>query len=119
MPIRLLMVVVVPHEAVFKQDGGEYVFVAKDGKAWRRQVQTGIGNELYVEIGDRVKYGEKVILNPPGDLGDGRSPSYPAGWFLVLWVFPGRFGSPPLFPRLPLKYFLTAIRSGLLFSHRP
>ncbi|HBC91596.1 MAG TPA: hypothetical protein DCZ10_01470 [Pelotomaculum sp.] len=65
--------VVVPHEAVLKQDDGEYAFVVKDGKARRRQVQTGIGNELYVEISDGVKYGEKVILNPPGDLEDGRS----------------------------------------------
>jgi len=65
--------VVIPHEAVREENGQKWVYVISDGRAVRREIKTGTSNELYVEVTAGVQKGEKVIVNPPQDLPDGRA----------------------------------------------
>lgn len=59
----------VAYEAVQQEgDGTPYVWVAEEGKAKKRKVQTGIESELSVELKSGVRKDEKVILNPPPSL---------------------------------------------------
>lgn len=65
--------VVIPHEAVREENGQKWVYVISDGRAVRREIKTGTGNELFIEVVAGVQKGEKVIINPPKDLKDGRA----------------------------------------------
>ena len=62
--------VVIPYEGLMERAGKKFIFVAEQEIARRRQVQTGIGNELNIEIIKGIKPGELVILNPPEKLKD-------------------------------------------------
>lgn len=62
---------VVPYEAVLEKDKVKEVFVAEKGKARKRRVETGIGNELYLTVEKGLKPGDKVIVSPPDKLKDG------------------------------------------------
>lgn len=62
---------VVPYEAIVEDGNESAVFVVKDGVARKRQVRTGISDEMRVEILDGVSSGDRVILNPPEKLEDG------------------------------------------------
>lgn len=65
--------VVIPHEAVQEENGLKWVYVISDGRAVRREIKTGTGNELFIEATAGVQEGEKVVINPPKDLRDGRA----------------------------------------------
>lgn len=61
----------VPNEAVVEQGGLKAVFVV-DGKTARKYtVTTGYSNELYTEIRQGLKKGDRVVLSP-GNLKDGQ-----------------------------------------------
>lgn len=62
---------VVPYEAVLEKGKVKEVFVVDKGKARKRRVETGIGNELYLTVEKGLKLGDKVIVNPPDKLRDG------------------------------------------------
>lgn len=64
---------VVPYEAVIEKDKEQAVFVVKEGRARYTIVKTGPGNELYLEVKQGVKKGEKVIINPPKNLRQGQT----------------------------------------------
>jgi len=64
---------VVPYEAVIEKDKEQAVFVVKEGRARYTLVKTGPGNELYLEVKQGVKKGEKVIINPPKNLRQGQT----------------------------------------------
>ncbi|WP_019849913.1 efflux RND transporter periplasmic adaptor subunit [Desulfitobacterium sp. PCE1] len=62
----------VPLEAVVEDDGRELVYVVgQDGIVTEREVQTGLSNELFMEIVSGLEVGEKVILNPDEKIKDG------------------------------------------------
>lgn len=64
--------VLVPYEAVVKNDEKDVVYVISDeGFAEERKVQTGLGNELFMEILSGVDEGEKVVLNPSEQIKNG------------------------------------------------
>jgi len=65
--------VVIPHEAVQEENGQKWVYVISDGRAARREIKTGTGNELFIEVTAGVQKDEKVIINPPKDLKDGQA----------------------------------------------
>lgn len=65
--------VVIPHEAIVEEKGRQWAYVVQDGRAVRREIKTGTGNELVIEVVAGVQKGEKVIINPPKDLKDGRA----------------------------------------------
>ena len=61
----------VPYEAVIEKNKIKEVFVVEKGKAKKRQVQTGIGNELYLTVEKGLRRGDKVVVNPSEKLKDG------------------------------------------------
>jgi HlyD family secretion protein len=63
----------IPHEAVLEEGCRQWTYVVQNGLATRREIKTGISNELFVEITKGVQKGEKVIINPPEKLKDGQT----------------------------------------------
>lgn len=62
--------VAIPLEAL-KQDGENYyVFVIKEGKAIRQEVETGTTSDEYMEIKSGLEAGSKVIINPSQEVRD-------------------------------------------------
>ncbi len=60
----------VPTEAVYSDDEGDYVFVIEDGRAQRRSVTAGIRNDDLVEICDGLSEGEIVGWDDMSELTD-------------------------------------------------
>ena len=56
----LAYALLVPTDAVYSDDDGDYVFVVDDGRAKKRPVTTGIKNDDYVEITGGLSEGETV-----------------------------------------------------------
>ena len=61
----------VPVNAVFKLDGNHFVFVAEDGRARMRQVETGLEGDDHIEIISGLTKGELVIQSPGNEIEDG------------------------------------------------
>jgi HlyD family secretion protein len=61
----------IPHPALFDEAGIKIVYVLKDGKLERREVQTGVMNDAFIEITSGVTPGELVVLTPTGEMHDG------------------------------------------------
>ncbi len=61
----------IPFEAVQEEKGQRYVCRIVDGKAQRAAIQTGLENELYVEVTAGLQAGDQVILNPTDKIKDG------------------------------------------------
>jgi membrane fusion protein (multidrug efflux system) len=61
----------VPKEAIVQQAGNPIVFVAQDGKASARQVQTGMSDDKSVEILSGIAPGEQVVVVGQTGLRDG------------------------------------------------
>ncbi|NLZ54119.1 MAG: efflux RND transporter periplasmic adaptor subunit, partial [Thermoanaerobacteraceae bacterium] len=59
--------VLIPLECVTEGESGKQVMVVKDGNISKREVKTGIENELYVEIIQGLGEGEEVLQNPSQD----------------------------------------------------
>lgn len=62
--------ILLPLECVTEGESGKQVMVVKDGNISKREVKTGIENELYVQIIQGLAEGEEVLQNPSqnGDL---------------------------------------------------
>jgi len=60
----------IPLECVIEEEGRKQVVVVKDGNMAKREVETGIENDLYVEIIKGLSEGEEVLQDPAlgGDL---------------------------------------------------
>jgi RND family efflux transporter MFP subunit len=63
--------VLVPSEAVLRQDGEAVVFVASESRAQRRPVKTGIEDASRIEITSGLRAGELVITRGHVGLSDG------------------------------------------------
>ncbi len=63
--------VAVPREAVSQRDGGDVVFVVKDGRVERRAVRVAAGADARARVLDGLEPGERVVIDPPPDLADG------------------------------------------------
>ncbi len=61
----------VPEEAVFSEQGKDFVFVVKSGKLTKRQVTTGLTNKEFVEVTAGLKAGEEVVKEPDSKLDEG------------------------------------------------
>ena len=63
---------VIPLEALVEKEGKSSVYVVgADGIVQEREVETGLSNELFVEILSGLEVGEQVILNPDELIKDG------------------------------------------------
>jgi HlyD family secretion protein len=63
---------VVPRRAVRSDNGQDIVFLLRDGTAVRRAVQLGAGEGDQVEVISGLTAGDRVIVDGPKDLADGR-----------------------------------------------
>ena len=67
----------VASSALQGQDDSQWVYVAEEGRALRRDVVTGERDGLRVVITSGLSPGEKVIVDPPQGLSDGAEIQYP------------------------------------------
>lgn len=63
--------VVIPEDAVLPLEGADYVWVAVEGRAERRQVELGVRRPGWVEVRDGVAEGEAVVVGGAERLGQG------------------------------------------------
>jgi len=63
--------VLVPVQAVLNQDNKDYVFVVKDGQAYRRVVQKGLVKDTVMEIIQGLSPGELVVVSGQSLLREG------------------------------------------------
>jgi HlyD family secretion protein len=63
--------IAIPHPALMDEAGIKIVYVLKEGTLERREVQTGVMNDAFIEITSGVTPGELVVLTPTGEMHDG------------------------------------------------
>jgi HlyD family secretion protein len=63
--------IAIPHPALMDEAGIKIVYVLKDGTLERREVQTGVMNDAFIEVTSGVTPGELVVLTPTGEMHDG------------------------------------------------
>lgn len=64
-------VLTVPSAAIMRRNGGQLVFVVKQGKVVSRNIETGQTYGGVVEVRSGVDIGDVVVLAPPTDMADG------------------------------------------------
>ena len=73
-------VVLVPNSALFRNNDKWSVFIDEEGLAKLRHLDLGLQNSQYAQALNNIKSGEKVILHPSDNIGDGTmcpGPKYP------------------------------------------
>ena len=63
----------VPKDALWEDEEGNFVFVVKDGKAVKTEVETGARNDSMVEICAGIAEGDVVVWNETSEITDGMS----------------------------------------------
>ena len=63
--------IAIPHPALMDEAGIKFVYILNDGKLERREVQTGVMNDAYIEVTDGVKPEELVVMTPTPEMHDG------------------------------------------------
>ncbi|MEH7247721.1 HlyD family efflux transporter periplasmic adaptor subunit [Neobacillus niacini] len=63
--------IAIPHPALMDEAGIKIVYILKDGKLERREVQTGVMNDAYIEVTDGVKPEELIVITPTLEMHDG------------------------------------------------
>lgn len=61
----------VPKVAVLHNEGKDYVFILQNGKALRRDINVGLGNEAFFQVKQGLAVGDKVIVVGHEKLNDG------------------------------------------------
>jgi RND family efflux transporter MFP subunit len=61
----------IPVDALGTDDEGDYVFVERDRKAYRVNIETGIKNDEMVEVTDGLNEGDTVVWDDTTELTDG------------------------------------------------
>ncbi|MFY9497904.1 MAG: efflux RND transporter periplasmic adaptor subunit [Tepidanaerobacteraceae bacterium] len=56
--------ILIPLECVIEEEGSKQVMVVKDGNISKREVRTGLENDLYVEIVQGLSEGDEVLQDP-------------------------------------------------------
>lgn len=63
--------IAIPHPALIDEAGIKIVYILKDGTLERREVQTGVMNDAFIEVTSGVTPGELVVLTATGEMHDG------------------------------------------------
>jgi multidrug efflux pump subunit AcrA (membrane-fusion protein) len=63
--------VAIPHPALIDEAGIKIVYILKDGILERREVQTGVMNDAFIEVTSGITPGELVVLTPTEAMHDG------------------------------------------------
>ncbi len=73
MTANVLAALLIPTDALYSDDKGDYVFILKDGKAHKRDVVTGVKNDDDTEILEGLREGETVAWDETAELKEGQS----------------------------------------------
>ena len=68
----LAYALLIPMDAVCEDDEGEYVFVIKDGRAFKRSIVTGVRNDEMAEVCEGLQAGETIGWDEMSELTDGQ-----------------------------------------------
>lgn len=63
--------VAIPHPALIDEAGKKIVYILKDGILERREVQTGVMNDAFIEVTTGITPGELVVITPTEEMHDG------------------------------------------------
>ncbi len=63
--------IAVPITALLREDESEYIYVVEDGKAYRRDVETGDRTQEWVEVVSGLDAGERVVVEGVGKVKEG------------------------------------------------
>lgn len=63
--------IAIPHPALIDEAGIKVVYILKDGKLERREVQTGVMNDAFIQVTSGVSPGELAVLTPTEEMHDG------------------------------------------------
>ncbi|MFZ5944256.1 MAG: efflux RND transporter periplasmic adaptor subunit [Bacillota bacterium] len=69
--VKSSSVLVIPNSALLRRDGKDYVMVAKEGKAVKTAVRTGLSNEESTVIVQGLQAGDRIVINGADGLADG------------------------------------------------
>lgn len=58
-------VIKIPRQCIFGTNGGAYVFLKKNGKTWKKKVETGLENETDVIIKTGLDINDKIFTSSP------------------------------------------------------
>lgn len=64
-------VLLIPENAVFKMNDGQFVFVDENDKAILKEIKTGIESQRLIEVNSGLNKGEVVILSPDENIEEG------------------------------------------------
>ncbi len=68
----LAYALLIPTDAIFSDDEGDYVFVIQENKAVKRNVVTGVKNDDMAEITEGLQAGEVIGWDETSELTDGQ-----------------------------------------------
>ncbi len=63
--------IIIPRNLVMSDDGGQFVYVEKEGKAEKRYIGNGQGSGIYYEISKGLQVGDNLITHGGSQLTDG------------------------------------------------
>ena len=63
--------IIIPRNLVMNDDGGQFVFIEKDGKALKSYVSNGQDSGIYLEVSKGLQIGDKLITKGGSQLTDG------------------------------------------------
>ena len=63
--------IIIPRNIVMNDDGGQYIFIDKDGIAQKRYVTNGQESGVYYEISSGLQVGDKLVIHGGSQLTDG------------------------------------------------
>lgn len=70
---NLTKALVVPMSALWEDEEGTFLYIARDGKAVKTKVETGVRNEEEVEVLSGIAEGDIVVWNETSEIKDGAS----------------------------------------------
>ena len=76
-PAQAASALTVAASAVLGGADSPWVYVAEDGRAWRRNIGIGLRDGARVTVASGLSAGETVIVDPPAGLSDGAEIQYP------------------------------------------
>lgn len=62
---------VVPYESVIEKDGKKIVLVIENERAKEVEIKTGLNTEIYTEVLEGLKEGDRIIVSPGDNVKDG------------------------------------------------
>ncbi len=62
---------VIPHSALFRWDGKDYIMVVREGKAVKTAVRPGLKNKEFTLVLQGLQAGDRIVIEGAGELAEG------------------------------------------------